>query len=194
MTDYVFDTDLLVDGPREKKTSQWTGTPAPLADDVRPMLAPCARACLDEDEAVRLCLPPEEPIFDRHPGCILMRRIRRDIVVSGNSAILWNLIREIDGSRSVGAILSELATDERAIAGRMLAALAATGAIDISGRPTGRFLHSATKKGVLPGGGLESDEVLRLATDANYRAYPGDSANPRSPKCARSPSQLPFVD
>ena len=63
-------------------------------------------------------------------------------------------------------------TSERAVAARMLAALAATGAIDISGRPVGRFLHLATKKGVLPAGGLEGDAVLRLATDGNYRAYP----------------------
>jgi SagB-type dehydrogenase family enzyme len=187
ITDYVFDTDLLVDGPRETKTSQWMGTPAPLADDARPMLAPCARACPDEDGAVRLRLPPEEPTFDRHPGCILMRRIRCDVVVSGNSAILWNLIRESDGSRSVGAILSELGADKRAIAGRMLGALAAIGAIDISGRPMGRFLHSATKKGVLPGGGLESDDVLRLATDANYRSYPG---SPRIPIRQTAPDRL----
>ena len=31
---------------------------------------------------------------------------------------------------------------------------------------------SATKKGVLPAGGLEGDAVLRLATDGSYRAYP----------------------
>jgi len=36
----------------------------------------------------------------------------------------------------------------------------------------GRFLHAATKKGVLPAGGLEGDEVLQLATDAKYREYP----------------------
>ena len=55
----------------------------------------------------------------------------------------------------------------------MLATLAATGTVDVTGRPIGRFLHSATKKGVLPGGGLESDAVLRLATDGSYRTHPG---------------------
>ena len=58
------------------------------------------------------------------------------------------------------------------MAARMLAVLAATGTIDTSGRPFGRFLHSATKKGVLPAGGLEGDAVLWLATDGNYRTYP----------------------
>ncbi len=54
----------------------------------------------------------------------------------------------------------------------MLAALATSGAIDVSGRPVGRFVHMATKKGVLPAGGLEGDAVLHLATDADYRTYP----------------------
>jgi SagB-type dehydrogenase family enzyme len=39
----------------------------------------------------------------------------------------------------------------------------------------GRFVHAATKKGVLPAGGLGDDEVLRLATDGEYRSYPGAS-------------------
>jgi SagB-type dehydrogenase family enzyme len=54
----------------------------------------------------------------------------------------------------------------------VLGALVATGALDVSGRPLARFIHAATKKGVLPGGGLGSEEVLRLATDQSYRAHP----------------------
>jgi SagB-type dehydrogenase family enzyme len=34
-----------------------------------------------------------------------------------------------------------------------------------------RFLHSATKKGVVAGGGLGGDEVLNLASDGHYRIY-----------------------
>lgn len=79
----------------------------------------------------------------------------------------------MDGAHTVAEIFLHLPIGERRVAARMLAALAATGTIDISGRPIGRFLHSATKKGVVPGGGLESDQVLQLATDGNYRAYPG---------------------
>jgi SagB-type dehydrogenase family enzyme len=78
----------------------------------------------------------------------------------------------MDGARSVAEICSSLPVGERPTAARILAVLAATGAIDVSGRPIGRFLHSVTKKGVVPGGGLESGEVLQLATDGNYRAYP----------------------
>src|SRR5437870_3275825 len=78
----------------------------------------------------------------------------------------------MDGASTIAEILSSLPPSERAAAARTLAALAATGAIDVSGRSVGRFLHMATKKGVLPAGGLEGDAVLRLATDGSYRAYP----------------------
>jgi SagB-type dehydrogenase family enzyme len=78
----------------------------------------------------------------------------------------------MDGARDVAEILSGLTAGERVVAARMLAALAATGTIDVSGRSVGRFLHAATKKGFLPAGGLEGEAVLRLATDGNYRAYP----------------------
>ena len=74
----------------------------------------------------------------------------------------------MDGSSTVSEIVAGLPGS----AARLLAVLAAVGAIDVSGRPIGRFLHSATKKGVLPAGGLESDQVFTLATDGNYRVYP----------------------
>src|SRR6185503_5494564 len=99
-------------------------------------------------------------------------RIRRELVVSGNQGLIWRLIQEMDGTRTMAEIVSRLPVIVRAAAARMVAALAATGAIDVSGRSAGRFLHTATKKGVLPGGGLEGDAVLRLATDGSYRAYP----------------------
>jgi SagB-type dehydrogenase family enzyme len=69
-------------------------------------------------------------------------------------------------------MLSGFSARERGTAAGMLAALAANGVVDVSGRAVGRFLHAATKKGVLPGGGLEKDEVMRLAMDGVYRAYP----------------------
>jgi SagB-type dehydrogenase family enzyme len=81
----------------------------------------------------------------------------------------------MDGNRRVAGVLSELAPGDRAIAARVLGALAATGAIDISGRPIGRFVHSATKKGVIPAGGLEGDEVLRLVMDGDDGICPGAS-------------------
>jgi len=173
ITDYVFEPDLLLDGRRERRITRWTGEPDPLADGLRPMLAPSARAWADDEGAVRFGLPPGEPLIEREPGCIVMRRIRREVAVSGSQSVLWRLIRRIDGGSTVAEILAELPAGEREGAARLLAALAATGALDVRGRPLARFLHSATKKGVLPGGGLGSDEVLRLATDQSYREYPG---------------------
>jgi SagB-type dehydrogenase family enzyme len=172
MTDFVFETDLLVDGPRERRIIRWTEETDPPVDGVHPMLLPCARTWMDEEGAVRFGLPLGEPNVERHPDCTVMRRIRREVAVSGNPGVLWQLISEMDGARAVAEILSRLPARERAEAARMLAALVATGIIDVSGRPVGRFLHLATKKGVLPAGGLEGDAVLQLATDGSYRAYP----------------------
>ena len=186
-TDYVFETDLLVDGPRERRIIQWAEETNPLADGARPMLAPGARAWTDEQGAVRFSLPPGEPSFERHPGCTVMRRVRREVAVSRQPDVLWRLIAGMDGASTVAEILSRLPADERPVAARMLAALAATGTVDISGRAFGRFLHSATKKGVLPAGGLEGDAVLRLATDGNYRVYP---EAPRIPVSESVPSRL----
>jgi len=172
ISDYAFDPDLLVDGRRERRITRWTGEPAPLVDDARPALGPCVRTWVDDRMAVRFSLPQGEPIVERATGCTVMRRTRRELAVSGNPSVLWGLVRGMDGTATVAEIVSQLAIDQRAVARRLLAALAATGVIDVSGRATARLLHSATKKGVLPAGGLEGDDALRLATDGSYRAYP----------------------
>ena len=171
MTDYVFDTDLLVDGPRQRVVAQWSEDTDPPSDTQRPMLVPCARTWMDNDGAVRFGLPLGEPMVERYSSCTVMRRIRRQVAVSGDPGVLWRLISEMDGTATIADILSRLPAGERAPARRMVAALAATGAIDVSGRAVGRFLHLATKKGVLPGGGLEGDAVMHLATDGSYREY-----------------------
>ena len=175
ITDYVFGTDLLIDGPRERRIIRMTGEPAPLGAGVRPMLVPCARSWMDDDGAIRFSLPPGEPIVEPDSACTVMRRTCREVTVSGNPEALWRLIRGMDGASTVAEILSGGPAGERAVAARMLATLAAGGVIDVSGRPIARFIHAATKKGVLPAGGLEGAEVLRLATDGDYRAYPGTS-------------------
>ncbi len=172
MAEYVFEPNLLLDGRREQRIVRWAGESEPLAGDVRPMLMPGARSWMDDEGAVRFCLPPEEPILERHPGCIVMRRTRCEVAVAKHTDVLWRLLRQLDGTRVVAELLGGFAADERAVAAHLLAALAATGTLDVSGRPIGRFLHSITKKGVLPGGGLEGEQVLHLATDGNYRAYP----------------------
>ncbi len=173
LTDYAFDPDLLIDGQRERRITRWTGKADALADDVRPALMPGARTWVADDGAVHFHLPLGEPVVERDPGCTVLRRTRREVAIAGNPGVLWRLIRGMDGACTVAELVSALPADERAAAASLLAAMAATGVIDVSGRPLGRLLHSATKKGVLPAGGLEGDAVLRLATDGDYRAYPG---------------------
>jgi SagB-type dehydrogenase family enzyme len=173
ITDYGLEGDLLIDGPRERRIVHWTDQPQVLEAEPRLTLMPFVRTGSDGDGTIRFFLPLGEPVFERHRGCTVMRRLRREIAVSGNSALVWRLIRAMDGTRRIADVLSELPADERTVATGVLGALAVAGAIDASGRPVGRFLHSATKKGVMPAGGLEGDEVLQLATDGNYRIYPG---------------------
>ena len=91
MTDYVFETDLLVDGPRERRIIQWTGDADPPAGDVRPMLLPCTRTWTDDEGAVRFSLPMGDPIVERQPGCTVIGRIRREVAVSGISSVIWRL-------------------------------------------------------------------------------------------------------
>jgi SagB-type dehydrogenase family enzyme len=171
-TEYGFEPDLLLQGARERRIIPWEDEPRPLPDGTRSSLGPCVRTYSDEQGAIRFCLPRGEPILERHPDCTVMRRIRREVVVSGAPDMVWRLLRRMDGMSTIAEILSVLPRGERATGARILAALAATGAIDTSGRSLGRFLHAATKKGVLPGGGLENDDVSRLAGEASYRAYP----------------------
>lgn len=172
-TEYVFDTDLLIDGPHERKIKLWTGKAGFLADSVRPMLAPFARVYMDEEGAgaVRFCVPSGEPVVTRQSECNIIRRVQREVAIAGDPAPLWRLLRVMDGERTVTGILSELPEPERPAAAYLLAVLAATGPVDISGRTIGRFVHMATKKGVLMGGGLVGDQVLQLVTDGHYRAY-----------------------
>ena len=188
-TEYSIEPDLLIDGPHENRITPCSQQPEPLAEKLRPMLVPCARTYVDDIGAVRIALPRGEPHLERHPGCTIMRRIRREVAVSGNSALVWRLIRKVDGSCTVAEILAGTPANERVEGARLLACLAAIEAIDVSGRPIGRFLHMATKKGVLPAGGLESDQILNLATDGNYRVYPEApriALNPSIPETLRS--------
>jgi len=171
-TDYVFETDLLIDGPRQRRIVAWHDHAHPLADDVRPMLVPCARTWMDAEGAVRFSLPQGEPTVEPHADCTLMRRIRRESAVAGNTSVVWTLIARMDGTNTVADILAGLPAEQRSPAARLLAALAAIGAVDVSGRPVGQFIHAATKKGVLPAGGLEGEQVLHLATDGQYLTYP----------------------
>jgi len=170
--DYGFEPDLLVDGRRESRVVRWAGEPEPLAVDLRPVVLPGVRSWMDDDGAVRFRLSAGEPVVEPDPGCVILRRSRRDVAVKGKTRLVWRLLRALDGTATVEEILGAFEAPDRELAGRILAVLAEAGAIDVSGRAIGRYLHAATKKGVLPAGGLAGDEVLRLATDMTYRGYP----------------------
>jgi SagB-type dehydrogenase family enzyme len=179
MTDYVFDLDLLIEGRHERRITKRAAelaTLAPLSIDARPVVAPCTRTWVDDRGAVRFSLPPGEPIVEPGLECTVMRRTRREVAVSGDPSVLWRLAEWMDGTSTVADILSKLPSDGRVVAADLLAALADAGVVDVSGRGIGRFLHSTTKKGVLPAGGLEGNEVLELATDGRYRSYQEASA------------------
>jgi SagB-type dehydrogenase family enzyme len=171
-TDFVLETDLLVDGPRQRRITSVIKEVRPLPDGARPVVRPSARTWVDDEGAVRFSLPLAEPVVEQHPGCTVIQRTRRELVVAGSSGLLWQVIREADGAHTVAEILATFPSDQRHIPERLLAALAAAEVLDVSERPIGRFVHMTTKKGVLPAGGLEGDAVLRLATDGDYRRYP----------------------
>jgi SagB-type dehydrogenase family enzyme len=173
VTECAFDADLLVDVACTSKSSVPSETPAPLADDIRPMLHPCVRTWVDDAGAARFCLPVSEPAFDRHADCVVMRKTRREVAVAGEGDVLWPLIRAMDGARTAKQLLAALPEAARVRGAHLLAVLAACGVVDTSGRTLGRFVHAATKKGVLLGGGLAGAEVLQLATDGGYRTYAG---------------------
>jgi SagB-type dehydrogenase family enzyme len=173
VTECAFGSDLLIELRRETHVvplKEVIG--ASLADDAQPTLAPRVRVALDEAGALRFYVPPGEPELVQEQDCIVMRKAQREIVIEGRLNPVWALIRAADGSRTVGSILQELAEEDRAEIGSLLAVLIALDAYDVSGRTMARFIHSATKKGVLVGGGLESESVLNLATDGGYRSYP----------------------
>jgi SagB-type dehydrogenase family enzyme len=189
-TDYSLETDLLVDGPRQRRIRSFTADTGSLPAGVRPMVRPSTRTWVDDEGAVRFSLPVAEPVIERHPGCTVLRRTRRELALVGNADSLWRVIRETDGANTVAEILSTFSPGQRHIPERLLATLASAGVLDVSERPVRRFIHQATKKGVLPAGGLEGDAVLRLATDGDYRSYPN---TPRVPISDAVPGPLrPF--
>ncbi|TMH78435.1 MAG: tetratricopeptide repeat protein [Betaproteobacteria bacterium] len=116
--DYVFATDLLVDGRRAQTITPWSEDASSLPDDARPMLLPFSRNFVDEEGAVHFHLPSAEPVFETDLGCTVIRRSRRDVAVSGSAEVLWRLIRAIDGVRKVAEILSDVPAGDRGPAGR----------------------------------------------------------------------------
>jgi SagB-type dehydrogenase family enzyme len=181
-TEFVFEPNLLIDGWQEDRISPYPRSQERLAAVLHPAMTPRARVYSDVSGAIWISLPQDELRTRPQQGCTFMKRQRREVRVSGNRLLVWDLIRNMDGSSTVGELLSRLRADKRERAGNLLAALASCGAVDVSGRAIGRFLHTATKKGVLSAGGLVGDELRKLATDGDYRKHP------HAPKLALSPA------
>ena len=169
VTDYAFDPNLLLDGPRTRRLA---AAPEPIVvpDGVRLLLVPGTRTWLDPEGRIRLVPPADEPRVHMEGGCTVLRRTSSEAIVSGRAALVWRLLGAMDGTTTWREIRDGLPDTDRDPAVRTIGALAAAGAVDLSGRPMGRVLHWATRKGVLPAGGLEGDEILRLATDTEPRA------------------------
>jgi len=170
---YVFDTDLLIDGPCTHEVTHRGPGQRALAAELRPALPPSTRVYPEAADLIGISPGLEEPALTRGDGCTILRRAQREILVAGRSQVLWDIVRLADGSRSVEEICEAATAADPGTMRQMLADLVDVGALDVSGRSLGRFLHTMTKKGVLPGGGLESEQVLQLATDGRYREYPG---------------------
>lgn len=170
-TDCVFASDILIELGEETRISHLTEVPSDLGEDVRPQLPPYARTFLSDQGRVCIDIPSGEPSYEDMSGCVLMRRTHRSIAVSGPAGIAWKVLAALDGVRTVREILAQVPMDQRPVARRLLDLLAATGLLDTSGRPVGHFVHSATKKGMLAGGGLRSDAIMRLVTDGGYRNH-----------------------
>jgi SagB-type dehydrogenase family enzyme len=173
VTECAFGSDLLIELNRATRMVPLGElVSAELSGEARPMLAPCVRTAVDEAGDLRFYIPSGEPELVQEQDCIVMRKRYREVVVAEHIDATWTVIRLADGKRSVRSILEGVPTQDRDDTERLLAHLVELGAYDISGRAVARFMHSATKKGVLIGGGLQSEGVLKLVTDGDYRSYP----------------------
>ena len=169
VTDYAFDPNLLLDGPRTRRVVPPALAIAAPPEEVRPLLVPGTRTWLDSEHRIRFAPPADEPHVHFHGECTVLRRTASDVAVGGGAELIWRLLGAMDGQSAWGEILAGLPDAERPRAIRVMSELAAAGVVDVSGRPMGRFIHRSTKKGVIPAGGLEGDDALRLATEADPR-------------------------
>jgi SagB-type dehydrogenase family enzyme len=172
ITDFVFNGELVIDGPRRRETRLITEAPE-LADSARLMLPLGARSIANDRATMSILLPLGEPNIEQHSHALCLERRRREVTVVGDARPAWHLLRLLDGEREFRAVLAALAPDEREGAARLAALLVAAGGVDASGRAVAAWLHSATKKGVFPAGDLTEQSVLRQLTDGDYRIYSG---------------------
>lgn len=171
VTHYVLDTDVVVEGPRKRRCTADPLDAPGLPETARPTLSLGTRVYVETDGVARVIGPIAPPSFERRPMCVVVQRVQRTVSVSGNLQPLWALLRLLDGEHTVSDIRRELADSGEPML--LLARLAAAGIADLCDRPIARFIHSATKKGTLPGRGLDTAEILELVTNGGYRQYPG---------------------
>ncbi len=172
LTECAFGSDLLIEARRETRLELLDTTKLePVAADVKPALAPLVRTALDEQGCLRFHVPQTEPQVFQEQDCVVMRKLRREIIIDGDLEDVWTLVRLADGSLSLATILAKIDEDKSSAIAQLVAALVDLGVYDISGRSIARFVHAATKKGVLAGGGLDGEGVIDLVTDGNYRTF-----------------------
>lgn len=172
VTECAFGSDLLIEVRHETSFTPVDGAQYdPLPEDVRPIMAPLVRVALDERGAMRIYVPVREPEVLQEQDCVVMRKLSSEIVITGHLEPVWALVRLADGSRRVADLMAEIDSSGSDIR-HLMATLAALGALDVSGRTVAKFMHTATKKGVMAGGGLAGEGVIRLVTDGTYRTFP----------------------
>lgn len=182
-THHLLETDVVVEGAPQR-LFEVVRIPAAPALSTRPVLMAGTRVFLGQDGLIRICPPPDEPELRAKEHVITVRRLQRVIRVEGPQAPMWTLLAAMDGRRTAAEIISA-STSQQTSASFLLGLLNAAVALDCSRRATARFIHSATKKGVLPGAGLEVGRVLELVTDGQYRLFPEAPRVPLNPGTPR---------
>ncbi|MGH2598075.1 MAG: SagB/ThcOx family dehydrogenase [Dehalococcoidia bacterium] len=173
LVSYVLDVALSVPGQSHRRTECLDPTAPLLPATSRPSLALGTRIYVDEAGAVRLC-PPIEPRLEPKRDYFLALCFRRELAVTGDLALLWRLLGRLDGCRTTAELLAALPPADGFCAARLLAELAAAGVVDVSGRPTAKFVHDATKRGavVTQSGAATASDFYELTMNGAYRSYP----------------------
>ncbi|MBY0558930.1 SagB family peptide dehydrogenase [Hyphomicrobium sp.] len=170
-TEIVFGSDLVVDLPRQTKVTEVPSRAVLAAQEAVIQFSVGVRTWRDSDGNCIVHVPAAEPLCDIQRDCVILRRIERQLEISDSSSVVWSLVREIDGTKTAQQVLNVLPGEYRDAAASILSALTDSGAIDVSGRPIGSYLHLATKKGTYFAPGIVGEEILNLASDGEYRDH-----------------------
>jgi SagB-type dehydrogenase family enzyme len=173
LVSYLLDEGLTVPGRTQHRTVDLERAAPCLSATSRPSLALGTRTYVDEAGAVRLC-PPVAPTIERKRDYFVAQCRRWELAVTGEVGVLWRLLGRLDGCRTTGELLAALPAADAPAATRLLAELVAVGVVDISGRPTAKFVHDTTKRGavVTVGTAPEQADFHEFTMDSDYRAYP----------------------